>query len=226
MNVLIFEASHGECDVTQFSQLNLNSSFFQWFIICRFIYINLQKWKQLLNVGLLCNIKVIEDTTRNSVTLFRRKFCLIVPVIWKIKVFCLGRGMYMYTLPPIMDEMLSEERQLMKWVGYSRWEFSGWKFSRGEFSRREFSWWDFPGGNFPRIIKKHYFKNFCCLLLKSSKTFNVSLAESNFFYNQSLWCYLFLKLCNKLKVKWRVYEELIPKIIFEVCLLLLKSLIF
>ena len=83
MNVLIFEASHGECDVTQFSQLNLNSSFFQWFIICRFIYINLQKWKQLLNVGLLCNIKVIEDTTRNSVTLFRRKFCLIVPVICK-----------------------------------------------------------------------------------------------------------------------------------------------
>ena len=33
-----------------------------------------------------------------------------------IKIFRPGRRMYMYTLPPFMDEMLSEERQLMKWV--------------------------------------------------------------------------------------------------------------
>ena len=34
-----------------------------------------------------------------------------------IKIFRPGRRMYMYTLPPFMDEILSEERQIMKWVG-------------------------------------------------------------------------------------------------------------
>ena len=34
-----------------------------------------------------------------------------------IKLFYLGRRMYIYTLPPIMDAVLNEERQLMKWVG-------------------------------------------------------------------------------------------------------------
>ena len=38
--------------------------------------------------------------------------------------------MYMHTLSPFMDELLSEERQLMKWVGIFQvgifwWEFSG-----------------------------------------------------------------------------------------------------
>ena len=28
-----------------------------------------------------------------------------------------GRRMYIYTFPPFMDELLSEKRQLMKWVG-------------------------------------------------------------------------------------------------------------
>ena len=28
-----------------------------------------------------------------------------------------GKRMYMYTLTPFMDEVLSEERQLKKWVG-------------------------------------------------------------------------------------------------------------
>ena len=32
-----------------------------------------------------------------------------------IKIFRTGR-MYMYTLPPFMDAVFSEERQLMKWV--------------------------------------------------------------------------------------------------------------
>ena len=34
-----------------------------------------------------------------------------------IKIFRPERRMYMYSLRPFMDEMLSEERQLMKWVG-------------------------------------------------------------------------------------------------------------
>ena len=33
-----------------------------------------------------------------------------------IKIFRPGRWMYMYTLPPFMDAVLNEERQLMKWV--------------------------------------------------------------------------------------------------------------
>ena len=33
-----------------------------------------------------------------------------------IKIFRLGKRMYMYS-PLFMDEVLSEERQLMKWVG-------------------------------------------------------------------------------------------------------------
>ena len=34
-----------------------------------------------------------------------------------IKIFRSGRRMYMYTLPPFMDALLSEKRQLMKSVG-------------------------------------------------------------------------------------------------------------
>ena len=60
LNVFIFEALHEECDVTQFNQLNLNSSFSIWllinWLICWFI------WRQLLRAGLLYNIKIIEDT--------------------------------------------------------------------------------------------------------------------------------------------------------------------
>ena len=40
--------------------------------------------------------------------------------------------MYMYTLPPFIGEVLSEERQLMKWVVI---------FQVGVF------WGDFPGGS-------------------------------------------------------------------------------
>ena len=61
-NVFIFEASHEECYITQFNQLNLNSCFsilllITW-LVCWFI------WKQLLRVGLLYNIKVIENTAK------------------------------------------------------------------------------------------------------------------------------------------------------------------
>ena len=65
LELFILEAE--ECDVTQFNQLNLNSSFFHRAInklINLLIY--LQKWKQLLRFGLLCNIKVIEDTVRHN----------------------------------------------------------------------------------------------------------------------------------------------------------------
>ena len=55
LNVFIFEAFHEECYVTQFNQLNLNSSFSIWlltnWLICCFM------WKQLLKVGLFCNIR-------------------------------------------------------------------------------------------------------------------------------------------------------------------------
>ena len=55
--------------------------------------------------------------------------------------------MYMYTLPPFIGEVLSEERQLMKWVvifqvGVFWGEFDGWEFSGGGgggFSWEEFS---------------------------------------------------------------------------------------
>ena len=37
-----------------------------------------------------------------------------------IKTFRPGRRLYMYTVPPFMDAVLSEERQSMKWVGIFR----------------------------------------------------------------------------------------------------------
>ena len=57
----------------------------------------------------------------------------------------------MYILPPSMDEVLSEERQLMKWVELFQvgtfWVaiFRG-GFSKGEFDGWEFSWWEFYRG--------------------------------------------------------------------------------
>ena len=51
----------------------------------------------------------------------------------------------MYTLPPFMDAVLSEERQLMKWVGI----FQGGSLMGG----------NCPGGNFPRtLIYKLFFR--------------------------------------------------------------------
>ena len=49
----------------------------------------------------------------------------------------------MHTLSPFMDELLSEERQLMKWVGIFQvgifwWEFSGGELDWGGILRVEF----------------------------------------------------------------------------------------
>ena len=56
--------------------------------------------------------------------MFFMKILLILPKLHEetlsrlrdIKIFCPGR-MYIYLLPPFIDAVLSEERQLMKWVG-------------------------------------------------------------------------------------------------------------
>ena len=75
--------------------------------------------------------------------MFFMKILLILPKFHEktltrpgdIKIFRPGRRMYMYTLPPFMGAVLSEERQLMKlvellWVGifwgiFSRAEIDG-----------------------------------------------------------------------------------------------------
>ena len=63
-----------------------------------------------------------------------------------------------FTLVKIcQNEVLSEERQLMKWVGKFRWEFSGWQFCWGNFPGGSlmggnFSDGNSPGGNFPKTI--------------------------------------------------------------------------
>ena len=49
----------------------------------------------------------------------------------------------MYTFSPFMDAVLSEEIQLMKWVGI----FQVGIFE-GEVSWREFDGWEFPQGEF------------------------------------------------------------------------------
>ena len=52
----------------------------------------------------------------------------------------------MYILRPFMDEVLSEERQLMKWVGIFLVEIFWVGILReggGEFSRGEFDGWEF-----------------------------------------------------------------------------------
>ena len=82
LNVFIFEVSHEECDVTQFNQLNLNSSFSIWllfiWLICWFM------WKQWWRVGLLYNIEVIEDTVRHHEE-FSNVFSSIVLLVIMIK---------------------------------------------------------------------------------------------------------------------------------------------
>ena len=63
-----------------------------------------------------------------------------------------------FTLVKIcQNEVLSEERQLMKWVGKFQVRIF-WvaillgEFSRGEFDGWEFFGWEFPRGNFPKTI--------------------------------------------------------------------------
>ena len=62
--------------------------------------------------------------------------------------------MYMYTLPPFIGEVLSEERQLMKWVvifqvGVFWGDFPGGSLMGGNFRG---GGGDFLGENFPRTI--------------------------------------------------------------------------
>ena len=59
-----------------------------------------------------------------------------------IKIFRTGRRMYMYTLPPFMDAVLSEERQLMKKLGI----FQVGVFWVAIFQGGEFDWWGFSLG--------------------------------------------------------------------------------
>ena len=76
-----------------------------------------------------------------------------------------------------MDEVLSEERQLMKWVGIFQikifWVgiFRG-EFSRGEFDGWEFSKWEFSRGGFPGTVSPQ--SHWDLANLNSSSLFNQS----------------------------------------------------
>ena len=54
------------------------------------------------------------------------------------KIFRPERRMYMYTLPPFMDAVLNEERQLIKWVGILHVRTFWMGIFRGEFSWNRF----------------------------------------------------------------------------------------
>ena len=84
-----------------------------------------------------------------------------------IKIFRQGKRMYMYTLPPFKEEVLSEERQLMKWVGIFQVEIfwlgifrGGKRWERGEEVIFQggvcwvglFRMGTFPGWSFPRAV--------------------------------------------------------------------------
>ena len=64
-----------------------------------------------------------------------------------IKTFYPGRRMQIYTLLPFTDAVLSEKRQLMKWVGI----FQVGIF-REDFPVGSLMGGNFPGGNFPRTL--------------------------------------------------------------------------
>ena len=60
--------------------------------------------------------------------------------------------MYICSLPPFMDEVLSEERELMKWVGIFQVGIFWVGIFRGEiFKGESLMGGNFPGENFPRI---------------------------------------------------------------------------
>ena len=60
-------------------------------------------------------------------------------VLYISKFFIQGGCTCALSPHPFMYEVLSERRQLMKWVGIFQGEFDGWKFSRWGFSRGKFS---------------------------------------------------------------------------------------
>ena len=77
-----------------------------------------------------------------------------------IKIFRQGKRMYMYSLPPFKEEVLSEERQLMKWVGIFQVEifwlgiFRGgkrWGGGGSNIPGGSLLGGTFPDGNFPWV---------------------------------------------------------------------------
>ena len=105
-----------------------------------------------------------------------------------IKTFRPRRTMYIYTLPPFMDALLSEERQLMKWVGIFWVGILRGEFSRGSLMDENFPGGNFPGGSFPRTVLIYTdipnFKNFLGNMLKK-KTKNACCYRNNSFFSLS-----------------------------------------
>ena len=70
-----------------------------------------------------------------------------------MKTFPPGKRMYMYTLPPLKEEVLNKERQLMKWVGILQVEiFQGGNIPGRSLLGGNLPGGNFPGGNFPRTV--------------------------------------------------------------------------
>ena len=90
-------------------------TFFMWNLVSKF-------WVVLRNRNWSC-ADALHFTIRAQ-KIFFMKILLILPKFHRktlkrpgdINFFRPGRWMYMYTLPPFMDAVLNEERQLMKWV--------------------------------------------------------------------------------------------------------------
>ena len=60
--------------------------------------------------------------------------------------------MYMYTLPPFMSKVSSEEKHLMKSMGILQLGIFWVEIFRGRFSKEEFDEWEFSRGGFSREI--------------------------------------------------------------------------
>ena len=112
---------------------------------------------------------------RNSETFFRRKFVFIImmqaefspancpsypppwltaPVIWEIKVFCQGKGMYIHARP-ILGQRVKWRMTNNKMGGNIPGEnFLGGNFSGRNFPGGSLMGGNFSGGNFPRTMKK------------------------------------------------------------------------
>ena len=97
------------------------------------------------------------DFSFRAEKMFYVKILLILPKFHEkilsfsgdVKIFLLGRRMYMYTLPLFMDEVLSEETQLMKWVGIFQVRIFWVGIFRGKI---------FQGGVFCQILNSRSFK--------------------------------------------------------------------
>ena len=68
----------------------------------------------------------------------------------RYQIFRPGRRTYMYTLPPFIDAILSEERQLMKWLGIFQVRIFWVEiFRKKNFPEESLMGGNFPGRNFP-----------------------------------------------------------------------------